>query len=537
MASLAVGCGDDPEYPRPPPSDGGGLPNPEPLRTLELVDTAPSFALGLLEPADFEVQYREADGTPISDQTVTFALEGNAHDASLSAFEATTRSDGRASGTLTAGSTAAAFRIRISAAHAASIHIDVSVSDVGFGDIAVTVVDGVEGRDVDRFVVRLYAEAFCDDVDLEDTPPAREVVASEDMTALLSSLPADLTYAVVARAEGAAGGALGWGCADTEVEADGQVDVEITVVNVPLKVEGTYEGRLQVEAEVTSAMAADVVETAGDALLSTSGGDADLLLDAIQAYLHAEDPDLALIFAEQRELMEPDLADALDADGVGGHLAVEEVADALWAALGSFHVLGPLQLDASNEDEPASWHIDQLEVAHADTAQLLPLPEMEAQMDVVLHLDRDEVDLLSLQVPLPLGNLAIAVLRSLTRDGEALAEAFWTRVGCDTLIRWVQEGPVAIGMCDAECAEVACPTAGAWLVAAMEDAAAGLTASHGQLGFDAPVTDGTLTDTDGDGTADQVAFPPLSGLWTAAGNGAGDTVSGVLDATRTGDLP
>jgi hypothetical protein len=539
LATLAAGCVDDDID--PPVDRDGGL-EPDPPRILEL-ETAPSLALGFQESVEFEVRYTELDGTAIADATVTFALEGSAHDSTLDDLEATTMADGRARGTLTSGSTAAVFRIRATASRASPVFIDVSVSDVGFGDLRVIVHDGVEGRDVDRFVAQLYPELSCDDAELDDALPAREVVVRSDLEALLPSLPADFTYAVVVRAEGAAGGLLGWGCADTGVEADAETEVDVDVMAVPLTVEGMYEATLELETPDSAATAADAVEAAGLAHVDAAGGDAHVLLDGIQAYLD-DHPELdGEFFATQRELMEPGLTDALNADGTGAEGTVPDMADALQGLLAGMRIVGPLRLDpmADEGGDPAAWTLDHAEMDHPDTGDPVQVPVTGASghLALALHLDRDAVDLQALELDLELGRLAESALWALVTEGDPAVPVAWVQesIGCDTLEQWVQDDGTVFGLCDVGCARWACTYAALVLVTEAGMGARALDASRERMTFDVPALDGTLTDTTGDGAVDALAIPGLSGLWTTEGGTVGDSLSGGLDATRTGDLP
>jgi hypothetical protein len=530
-----------PEY-RPPPDASVDTPPP---RILQL-ESPRLVLLGLHESEVVQARYLELDETPVEGGVLGFAFHGNAHDSSLSSLEELTDAEGRAEVTLTAGASPAAFRVRITASGAQAVFVDVSVSDRGFGDFVVTAHDATGDRPVDRFVLHLYSEASCDDEALEEGDPAREVVLGDGLQAELPSLPAELSYAVVVHAEGEGGGVLGWGCADAVMVADEQVPVEVTVAAVALEVAGTYDAKVELGSEPAATRAGDWLELAGADHVTWSGGEAEMLLFAIHAYLEEEDPELAEMFAlyweSQLGLLEEDLQAALAIDGVGAIGATQDLASMASDALAAFTVGGTLAL-TDPESTTFAWSLSRAEVQAPGTSTTVTVslsgltPSPAASMSAALLLEADAVEVHSLDVTLGLGGLAMATLDALARHHGAtsLAAALQTPIGCNTLANWVEVYPGMSTYCEQVCAIAACAAEAERLVAHLAALMASLDAQRENIAFGAAAAMGTLEDTTGDAQVDRIHAVLPQGTWTGTGSASSDAVTGELDATRTGD--
>ncbi len=157
VALLLAGCASDDGV----PPDGGPGGDAAAVPTAQLVITTET-SLGLVfgEEAEIHVLYRETSGEPIAGEEVRFALVGRANDSSLSMLRATTNADGDAMVRVTAGHTASSYRVRLSADRAASVSVDVAVSDAGFGGLHVTV-DWEGERQVASRRVSVFSGASC----------------------------------------------------------------------------------------------------------------------------------------------------------------------------------------------------------------------------------------------------------------------------------------------------------------------------------------------------------------------------------------
>jgi hypothetical protein len=529
---------------RPPPDASVDIPPP---RILQL-ESPRLVLLGLHESAVVQARYLELDETPIEGGVLGFAFYGNAHDSSLSSLEELTSVEGRAQVTLTAGASPAAFRVRITAARAQALFVDVSVSDRGFGDFVVTAHDLTGDRPVDRFVVHLYAEASCDDEALEEGEPAREVVLDNDLQAELPSLPAELSYAVVVRAEGEGGGVLGWGCADAVVVADEQVPVEVTVVAVALEVTGTYDAKVELGSGPAATRAGDWLELAGVDYVTWSGGEAEMLLFAVHAYLEADEEtqDLAEMFAlywaSQIGLLEEDLDAELAADGVGAIGATQALANRASDALAAFTVAGTLAL-TDPQSPTFAWSFSRAEVQAPGTSATVTVslsgltPSPAASLSATLLLEADVIEVHSFDVTLGLGGLAMATLDALARHQGAtsLAASLRSPIGCNTLANWVEDYPGMNVYCDAACAIAACAAEAQRLVAHLAALMTSLDSQRESIAFGAAATMGILEDTTGDAQVDRIHVFLPAAFWTGTGSASSDAVTGELDVTRTGD--
>ncbi|MFW5920786.1 MAG: hypothetical protein ACOCUS_03010, partial [Polyangiales bacterium] len=255
------------------PDDGGmGDADVAPSTSLEVVDE-PRLGLVFGEGATFRVRYRRDDGTPIEGGTVRFALDGNAHDSTLDEVEATTGTDGIARGTVLAGTTRAAFRVRVTAEGAAAVFLDVSVSDRGFGTLRAEIAPYDGERTVDHVVLNVFAATSCDAEGLLGrTADRSKRLSLEESSARFLGLPADLSYAVTARGENAGDEALAWACVDgIEVMADDDVRTDVALSDLPLEVAGEYDMAADVAAPEVAATFDEAATSSGLAPVMAAG--------------------------------------------------------------------------------------------------------------------------------------------------------------------------------------------------------------------------------------------------------------------------
>jgi hypothetical protein len=279
FGGVAAGCGG----PRYVGLDSGPSDAAAPAGTLSLV-SAPTLMLRPGQTASIDVRFTEAGGVLREGVVVSAAIEGTALDSTLGALSVATDASGIAHATLVAGTSASSFRVRLSAREAsAAIYVDVGVG-TSFGALLVHApYSGT--RPVTHRVIDVVPGATC--AMLVTTPPTsggRTVRSSAD-DVTITALPTTLTYAVLVRANGDL--ALeAQGCVDAIVPvADHTSPVTVSLVEVPLALAGGYDVDLALGAD---GWVEGRVQTWSTSLRSTvhdSGGDAALLLNAVEAEL------------------------------------------------------------------------------------------------------------------------------------------------------------------------------------------------------------------------------------------------------------
>ncbi|MEJ7735055.1 MAG: hypothetical protein WKG00_38430 [Polyangiaceae bacterium] len=230
LAAVGAGCSVDPP-PEPtqlPPENGKSGP-----------DASVSFVGddGLaLAPGEARTLRIVTD--PPDAYQVSFALLGEALDATLGDASVVASSAGEAEVELRAPSNATLFRLRAKIEDGGSAEIEVSVSDEGFGTIRL--VPSYAGkRAVDTWAGAVVAHTTC--TELGSLPPgelegALEAAAPAGSTPLIiENAPVGPTLAVVVRA-----GHYVWGCKDeTHLVAGKALDVEVDAANVPMNLAAT----------------------------------------------------------------------------------------------------------------------------------------------------------------------------------------------------------------------------------------------------------------------------------------------------------
>lgn len=499
------------------------------------IESARSLALVFGEASELEVLYTE-QGAPVPGTPIRFALEGRAHDSSVSQVVVATDGEGRARTSLVASSTAAVFRVRITAERAAPVYVNVSVGNMGFGSLRVSATYDGE-REARSRVVGFYSGLRCDD----ELPPSFDhsiTLDDPDRTeARFPVLPAGLVYAVAGRVLGPSGAVLASACVDgIEIVRDQETRVDLTLSDERLLAAGRYTLQVEVDAAVSAASATDLAIAAGVTRIAASGSPAGLYLDALEAELRERGEDAAADdLAAERSSGLPDatlttrLADA-GADLGVSLLSLEPVFD---ERLATFHVAGPLSLALDEGALGASW--DELAITLGEAAPDSP-PLAIGSVEVTASLAlgwRDEPDAIALnalQMWVPLGTLAAEMLDAVAaeRGHEAPGLLLAEGAGCDVLAGWIAEDAALAASCDEACAQAACVRALDEVIVAIQASLSSVDTSRAAIELSGVLA---LVDDDADAQADRMSAE-LEGLWRSPLEVRGDAVRAELRAAR-----
>ncbi len=532
---LASGCagdatGSDPDAGGPPTDSGV-----EPAYTLELLSD-PSLPLAFGEEGFFAVRYLDDRGSPITGATVGLALVGRAHDSSLDALEATTDAEGIATGNVLAGRVAAAFRVRLTAERAVPVHVDVAVSDVGFGGLRVMVSYDGE-RSIAERAVDVYAGASCtEDRTFHDPGDRTKVLPEGEIEARFVALPAGISYAVVARGRGPSGEMLAWGCTDgVAVEVDAEADALVSMRDLDLVVDGTYSVEVQLSADAPLGTMAAEVGTAGATAIADAGGDGAFVLDALESMLRDSGSVTAADdLAAQRDELDPSLALRFETEGVGPSVAVDSLAALVEARAEVVALTGTLAV----ADAVPAWTMSAVSTIAGDPdAARLAVDlgalgvEPTADLGATWLLEEDAMQLDELRVGLPLGSVGLGVLAALAdeRRVDGTAGLMLASAGCGVFQAWAAEQPVIAGACDDACVLMACKDALERAAAPVEAALMSLDAERSVVTVAGRVE---LTDTEGDRRVDSLLGESLGGLWSPPDGTGGDAIEASLSGAR-----
>lgn len=251
VLSLAASgaCGDDPPSASPGAdagTDTGAVPDMSNVdgdcQSVLVFVTDQTMVVANSDTTTLSVRHDDCTGTVIVGSLVSFEIVGEAGGSLLSAMTAITTADGVATLTLTAGSDAATFDIKVTAGDATSVLFNVTVSTTGIGSIDVTLSYAGE-LTFSGFTATLHPDTVCDDLGPFDLPVAFQSVEVPTITVHpeFSGVPALPDYAVAVVAEQASG-AMGYGCADTITVASATTtDVSIEIGDIPITFDGVYE--------------------------------------------------------------------------------------------------------------------------------------------------------------------------------------------------------------------------------------------------------------------------------------------------------
>lgn len=317
---LGLGCGSAIDtWPDAAPDAG---PDAAPRTNVLEIEGPDRLALVFGEEAVVGVRYLGPSREPLAERLVSFAFDGRAHDSSLRALDVQTDATGFAQTTLVAGSTPAAFRVRITAEGAEPAFVDVSVSDEGFGQLVVEL--AYEGaREVTTLGAAVFAGLTCEDEATQTEPGDRYRARGEGDEVLFVGLPAGLEYAVVARGEGPGGDLLAWGCVDgVALEAGGRVRTAVVAEDLPQRGRGSYQTTLAFEpSQTVGQLAAEI-----DAVAAELPSDATLILDGVERALQASGDTeglAAFTGARSRSDADANLGGLLESAGVGPSVALQ----------------------------------------------------------------------------------------------------------------------------------------------------------------------------------------------------------------------
>lgn len=532
-----VGCSSGlASTPQPMPmSDAGPV---VPARTLALLDAPGPRTVLLGETLAFAVRYAESDGRAVVGEPVSFSMVGVAHDSSLSGTTVATDAEGTARGTLLAGRTPAAFRVRASARGAAPATFDVAVGGAGFGAVRAEVRYAGTRTITARFVA-IYGGATCADTITVASPDREQPLVEVDSAARFAALPAGVRYAIVARGEGDTGVQQTRGCVDGVLVENGAEAVTVVAMeDVAMTAAGSYDVQLDVD-----------VPTAGDALasaasaalaeLAASGGDASYLLDVIALDVADRDPLAADRFATARvgDSLDASLADALGAVGMSPSVALAALAYVGAVGLGTLRVTGTLDLDARGVAAPDGFHGLRvwslgLGPMPLEVAAIGPTGAPTALAAVGYAPARSVVVVDALDLRLWLGSTTLAVLDAVAAgrgSSGGFAGFLATESGCDAVVRWAALTRPVAAVCSGSCARAACESTVASLVSGLSERLLALDASHDLLHLEGELAG---RDADADTRLDVIGPGALSGSWSTPGGSSAELATAALSASR-----
>lgn len=528
FGGVAVGC-DGPRYVT---LDSGPTDAASPTGTLTLVSSS-SLALRPGTTAAIDVRFADASGVPRAGVTIAAAIEGAALDSTLGALAVTTDSTGLAHAMLVAGTEAATFRVRLSAREAAApVFIDVGVG-TSFGALLVRApYTGM--RPVTHRIVDVVPGVTCSTI--AAMPPAsggRTVTSLTDDVPIIA-LPTTLTYAVLVRAEGALA-TEAVGCADgITPAADVSTNVDVTLTEVPLGLDGSYDvhatlsgggyvqGRV---AEWTYALRASATDR---------GGDATMLLDAVEAELvgAGASADAATLHSTRStQPIDASLATQLTTDGSAPTERIAYLLDQAGTALDAPSVTLALTLGTGDMGTVTTQALVCSDGAGGTVALSMTPPAVRT---ISTAASIDAMFAFLGPVDAPTGTLALAWVDAVARaHGHVGGAVELLSSACTSLETFAAttEGANALTACDVTCRASACATA-ITDIAARVAAGAGL-ADHDVAGARI-VAMVSARDDDGDARVDRLDGTITGTFTDATGTPVGppDAVSGTLAGTR-----
>jgi len=497
---------------------------------------------------------RSNDDAVVKGAHVSFAFQGIAQDSSLSSLDVATDAEGLAENTLMVGEFVGTFTVEISAPGAASVTVQVSVGNAGFGTVIVKAPYTGE-RQVRRRRIAIVPEVEC--ADAEPNAGDHMELLAEPSDEAVFLLPAETDYAVVAFAHGLDDTVLALGCTLLEaVAADEETTVEVSFTDHILHPSGNYE----LEAELSSSEPAQTlgellrqsaiahVETDRDQVRDADGADARLLLDALEdllrsdAYAMMGGAVLADSVTAERampSLMPPlqaQLQEALDyaTPATGARIAAADLAEDTTESLSTVTLVAKLTIDGEDPDAPLSWDPLSVGTGVLDADEPGPAVDLSSQglaeVSATLLQEDDSIDIQQARFGLPWGALASEVLLSiLTKQTQAEPSSLRRRFGCDVFSTWIEATPLLTDGCDGDCAQEACSIALGRMVDASSadliavDEARPTVTMWGSL---------SLHDDTGDLAVERMAVDSLRGEWNDAPDGDAER----FDGTASGEV-
>lgn len=528
FGGVAGGC----VGPRYVALDSGPTDAALPSGTLSLVSPG-SLALRPGQTATIDVRFADASGAVASGIVIAAAIEGTALDSTLGGLSVTTDASGIAHASLVAGREASSFRVRLSARGAASpVYVDVGVG-TSFGALLVHApYTGM--RPVTHRIVDVVPGTTCNA--LASMPPmsgGRTVrTATDDV--MIATLPTTLTYAVLVRAEGdLATEAIG--CTEAVVPtADATTTVNVPLVEVPLGLAGGYT--VQVALRTGSTIVGHVHDwtSALRAMVASRGGDAALLLDAVEAELvraGASADASQLHTLRMTDAVDAALAAQLSADASAPTELVASLLDESGTALGAPTVTFSLMLGS-----PGMSTMTTQAVACGDGAagSVSLLPAMPVARTISASTSLDARLTFAGPIDAPTGTLALAWADAVAHERAHVpgVAALMTNA-CVSLETFAgtTAGANALHACNTTCRASACVSALAGLTSMIQSGMALADRDIERIRIH-----GTLAahDDDGDARVDRLEGAITGELLDSTGTAVGPAgaVSGTFSGTR-----
>jgi hypothetical protein len=554
LAGVFAGCdggsgsGGDAAPDADVPDGGPGLPGSD----AELVFITDALDLVHGEAAPIRVSYKRPGGRPVSGVPILLGLLGEAHDSSVagecvdeggersSCLTPTTDAQGIVRAELVAGNVPAVFRVFARAPDGTTSRLEVAVSDGGVGDLQVaTPYTGSRALAVRN--LRLFPDRACGDRPWEllpETPARNRTVASSNAEVRLSRLPASRRYTLLAigRGEAPAGGErphLAVGCQDGVLVDEGAVvDARVPLEDLPVVVDGRFDLNVVLRGDAHPARVGERVRDVTDTAVAAAGGEAPLVLDALEGVVRSEeDADAALdALAEARSAGGEDaFASALAAAVEGPTAAADWLAATLEDGLATVSVAGEATVDLG-ASSTMSVEATQVSVGEDDDRLVVSLPAMVNEASVTWMLATSVANLQPLTMDLPLGQLAVATLvaRLDAVDAASVAALLADRVGCAALDAWVDERAALAESCGPGCRRAACEAGYAAATLGLEarlrtfDDRRRIVSLRGRVDLTSNAA-GIVSAMDG---------APLTGDWSPSADEGGDAVVVFFEAVR-----
>ena len=210
----------------------------------------------------------------LSGRQVNFTLQGAASGSSLSANQASTNATGNASVTLTAGTTAATFKVKAAFSATVAVLFDITVKASQFGTV-VAKLSYKGSKTFSQFVPFLWQNKPCSTLDAFSLPKALKnatPVALITGQPKFTNVPVGTGYSVGVTAHGG-GKILGFGCVDQLTVSGAKTTTALVPIkNLPVVYSGTYN--LDNKFNLTGVLPSSVANTI--TMLYEAGDDNDL---------------------------------------------------------------------------------------------------------------------------------------------------------------------------------------------------------------------------------------------------------------------
>jgi hypothetical protein len=496
-----------------------------------VLSSSPSLAIRPGEVGVIEVQLLDVSGAAVAGAEVTFAIEGAALDSTLSALSMRTDATGHAAGGIVAGTQATSFRVRVVSRDAPlPVYVDVGVG-TSFGTLIVRAPYAGD-RIVTHRIVDVVPRARC--ADLAGSPPEVGARALPDGSDELSiaGLPTTVHYAVLARAQSDVA-LTASGCVDdVELSVDATTRVDVPFVDVALGIEGRYTARLSLDASAATDVAFEAMQRTLAATADARGGDAHLMLDAVETELTRRHAIAGAAFAEARvrDSLDASFTDQLALDASGPTVLIAHWIGAARAAMASPRIEATL-IVAMPGATATTDHVT-VDDAADGTLSLAPAsfdPSLGVPHTFVVRTvgSSDSIRVEGVALDAPLGATLLAWLDAVAESDGLPGRAGLLAPACGTLRTFALSLPAA-SECDDACLDAACATAIATQLEELGSAAALVDATTGVLTLSGALD---ASDADGDVRVDALAGA-LSGAYE---DGSGSTlgpVTGAVEVTR-----